>query len=81
MSKRYFPAKKYKDNGTAVPTIGEAQRQGYVNRFQMRQEIREQGRKIKTAPNNFQMGVMRNAPIPPIQILKRRKLKYWQKVA
>lgn len=81
MSKRYFPSERYKDNGTAIPTIGEAGRQGYVNRFQWRQEKREQGRKIKTAPNNFQMRASWIAPIPPMHVLRRRKLKYWQKVA
>lgn len=80
MSKRYNPAPRRKD-GSVIPTIGKAQRQGYVNRFQMRQEIRDLKRKRKLNPNNFQLGVLRNLPIPPLNVLKRRKLKYWQKKA
>lgn len=81
MSKRIKPAARRKD-GSVIPMIGEAQRQGYVNRFIFRQEVRDMNRKKKlNSGNRFQLGVMRDIPIPPANVLKRRKLKYWQKVA
>ena len=80
MSKHYNPAERRKD-GSVIPTIGQAQREGYVNRFQMRQEKRDLARKIKLNPNNFQLGIVRNIPMPPANVLKRRKLKYWQKAS
>lgn len=77
---------RYED-GTKIPTIGIAQRMGYVNRQVYRSQAKElertakQRRGSKVHINEFQLGVPRIAPIPPHNVLKRRKLKYWQKAA
>ena len=79
MSKHYFPAPRRKD-GSVIATIGEAQRSGYVNRSEHRYAKKMEARKQKIS-NNFSMGVMRVIPVPPKEVIRRRKLKYWQKVA
>jgi hypothetical protein len=68
---------------------GEAQKQGYVNRQNYRQSKYEDKRRpfntsLKTYHANYQMigggspleGMI---PVPPKSILRRRKLKGWQK--
>lgn len=72
------------EDGTKIPVPGRAQQMGYVNRHVYREAEKEKTRKKpadKIGVNSFQMGVANIAPIPPYSVLRRRKLKYWQKAA
>jgi len=80
MSKRYFPAERDK-NGNVIPKIGEAQINGYTNRWEWRRAKKEQATKHKKTGSTFSFGTMRTIPLPPANVIQRRKLKGWQKKA